>query len=197
MRKFFHWNQANSCLTVETSKQPWYGFGMTIGSGHFQIWLGFYFQLYLSLETNWTRKLWRKGIETEFKIMFSFAQTPSLSYSLFTNPDMNTKFSWRHNYVNLADLFFGRAKYSEEVIDIGTTEVIMPEKRYQAFYKVKMIYWKRPLWPFKTSQKGIEIEVPGGMPFEDEGVQRAMDKFAMSILKERQKNHSLDWKPKE
>lgn len=217
MRKFFYWNQSNSHVAIETSKQPWYGFGMTIGDHDRELhfWLGFYFQFYLTIQANWTRKL-SKIIETEFKIMFN-SSPASLSYSFFTNPDMNTPWSWRNNYIDLVRFFLGNPKYSEEVTDIGTTQIDLPEKSYETFYKVKNRYWKHPRWPFKKKHTGIEFEIPGGlpvpgkgenswdcdddaifsisMPFED-SVREARNKVAIDILKTRQKRSNINWKPK-
>lgn len=143
----------------------------------------------------------------------------TIGIDFWTNPD-EWKAGDRHWYANLADIIFGKRNYTAITEKEGDTVIEMPEGAYPARYKIFTSFWKRPRWLFSTSQKRITIDVPKTIPFPgkgesswdmgDDGVssitmpmskyetlREATNKFALSVLKDRQKYGSLNYKPKE
>lgn len=109
---------------------------------------------------------------------------------------------------------FGRAKYSEKVLQEGGVTIDMPEGIYQATFKRFISYWKRPRLPFTESIHRISMDIPVGIPHEGKGenswdmgmdatfgvtmpveegesIYEIAKRFAMSCLKTRQKYGSL------
>jgi hypothetical protein len=69
-----------------------------------------------------------------------------------------------------ATLFFGRAKYSDRILEEGVpVEIVMPEATYQGTAKRYVATWKRPRWPKAKSLMRVEIEVPTGVPIPGKG----------------------------
>lgn len=75
---------------------------------------------------------------------------------------------WWHQYINLADFFFGRSKCTTEILEERDIVVPMPEKSYPAKAKMMLYTWSRPRW-FDKKLKRVEIDVPGGIPHEGKG----------------------------
>ncbi len=121
---------------------------------------------------------------------------------------------WKFN-INFADLLFGKAKYSEKILDEGDTVIDMPEGVYEATYKRFISFWKRPRLPFAKHIDRISLTLPVGIPHEGKGENSwdcGMDatygstfpasqyetlyeitkRFAFSCLEERKKYGSLN-----
>lgn len=114
-------------------------------------------------------------------------------------------------YIDLVRIVTGRPKHSIETIKTGETTVIMPEKEYKATYQIDRRTNTFPRW-FKNVWETIEIKVEGGIPHQGKGenswdcgmdathsistvykgsLRGATDKFAMDILKTRQRHSKL------
>jgi hypothetical protein len=75
---------------------------------------------------------------------------------------------WMSWYIDLPDLFLGRSKYSEEIVQEQDVKIPMPEKEYDAKAKLKLCSWKRPRW-FTQKMHRTEIDVPEGIPHPGKG----------------------------
>ena len=73
----------------------------------------------------------------------------------------------------LMDFLLGRMEHEHVVHEEWTETVIpMPEGSYPAKIRREERTWKRPRWPWKPFtkvSKYVEIELPGGVPFEGKG----------------------------
>lgn len=74
---------------------------------------------------------------------------------------------------NPADFLLGRMRHEHTIHeDWIETSVPMPEGSYPAKLRREERSWTRPRWPwwpFRIVQKYIEVELPGGIPFEGKG----------------------------
>lgn len=69
-----------------------------------------------------------------------------------------------------ATLFFGRAVYSQQVLEEGVpVEIPMPEGTYHGTAKRYVASWKRPRWPKAKSLMRVEIDVPKGVAVPGKG----------------------------
>lgn len=128
--------------------------------------------------------------------------------------NMNNQPRNRHFYIHLADVIFGRRKYSETVLEEGEVEIDMPEGVYKATFKRFISYWRRPRWFGVQSLHRMSFDIPAGIPHEGKsenswdmgmdatfgttfpieegvGVFAEAKKFAIRCLIERQKYGSL------
>lgn len=117
-------------------------------------------------------------------------------------------------YIRLQDSILGRNNCQVETLERGKTFVSMPEKVYDATYKIEKRTWHYPRWPFyKPTLVGYEIAVEEGVPVMGKGenswdcgmdyqysmytprvedINAARREFAMGILKTRQRRGGLD-----
>jgi hypothetical protein len=122
----------------------------------------------------------------------------------------------RSFYINIPDLVFGRASYSEKVIEEKKEIfIILPEGRYKATCEIKDSYWKRPRWFFNKIIRRAFINIDKGIPIPGKGdnswdcddnavfghtgpsdsCKEASDELSIYVLKQRQKYYTLDWVP--
>jgi hypothetical protein len=70
---------------------------------------------------------------------------------------------------NPTDFFLGRDKYSDENLEVGTINIVLPEGEYEAIYRLFRSTWKRPRWPWPRHLLRGEIEVDRGVPVPGKG----------------------------
>ena len=118
----------------------------------------------------------------------------------------------------------GKPVYSDETLNMGPCEVIMPENRYQADYVVKRQSWRFPRWLVVKQRDTITVNIEGnGIPIPGKGenswdqgddavrsvttttdwdndrmsLRLALEDLAITTLKRRQRYASLDWLPRD
>jgi hypothetical protein len=131
-------------------------------------------------------------------------------------------YGW-HLYLHPLRWIPGDADYQEDTASIAQCDVIvrMPEGDYPGTFKSKRVKWQRPRWTTAPWCYRCEIEVPGGIAVPGKGENSwdcddnahysatfaatteptephdAAQRFALDVLKERQKYASLSWRPRE
>ncbi len=75
---------------------------------------------------------------------------------------------WWHFNIDFGQLLKGKRVYSESILEERDIVVPMPEKSYPAKAKKVLRTWSYPRW-FKKEFLGVEIDIPGGIPFEGKG----------------------------
>lgn len=76
---------------------------------------------------------------------------------------------WRDGYFNPVDALLGRKNCSTRTIEQRDVLVPMPEKSYQATAQLVEYTWKRPRSPFTKQFTRVQIDIPGGIPYEGKG----------------------------
>ena len=92
------------------------------------------------------------------------------------------RMEWRHTdpwWMNgrlglddVADLLFGKVKYSSREISKSEVQIPLPEKTYPATITIDASSWIRPRWPWAPFSKfriGSDIKIPGGIPIPGKG----------------------------
>lgn len=75
---------------------------------------------------------------------------------------------WRFN-IRPIDISLGREKYTSRNIATGRVNVPMPEKEYEASYRLFESSWKRPRWPWTKHILRVEIENDEPIPLPGKG----------------------------
>lgn len=230
-KRLWLWFRDGDNIGFELGRIPSWDLGFRLEFGTENVTLGLYLFLvnfYISLDFKGIQKFLQKHPNHFFKKTWekdsppgSYWEERSISLSLdikrktFSGEwwvDMNNNPRSRHFYIFLDDLILGRAKHSLEILSEGTATIDMPEGGYPATYKIEKRTWKRPRWPFPTTQTSIYFTLPVGIPHEGKGenswdmgmdatfgtgtkwegdLHGATRKIAMECLRERQKYGSL------
>lgn len=74
---------------------------------------------------------------------------------------------WRFT-IQFDDIFLGKSKYTNDVLQSGQCAIDMPEGQYPASYEVSVQTWKRPRW-FPKRKKSVYFTLPVGIPEEGKG----------------------------
>jgi len=129
---------------------------------------------------------------------------------------------WGMFTLNFKRMITGRHKYTVALLTSGPCEVILPENRYQATFKVERQTWLYPRWMVAKQRDLITVDIDGkGIPIPGKGenswdcgddairsvssstdydnpaftIQHALKDLAIDVLKRRQRYASLDWLP--
>jgi hypothetical protein len=73
---------------------------------------------------------------------------------------------------DIADMLFGKQKYSTETLEERDVEIPMYEGAHAAKAKRTLSKWTRPRWPWKPFSKqrvGVSIDIPQGIPTDHKG----------------------------
>jgi hypothetical protein len=171
-------NQAVECEWVLLSKRVAVGIGLAdyedAISLRFCLWL---FSFYLGWD-NWKLAQWlsrttaRKGEKhgNGRTIGFSWIDG-TLMVDLWNDPmewrAVDPK--WWHFSITPLDLFLGRAKYSERILQEGIRQLPLPERSYDVKITISESSWKRPRWPWPHKIVRTNAEVEGGIPVPGKG----------------------------
>ena len=233
-RMWIYWGKdSENHITLERGRWFAWDFGFHLEFGD-DITLGLYLgivDVYISLDWQPARRFFHNHPNYHFKHTLPNGEVKKGSYWEERNiglrldlramtlagewwVNMNDEPRKRHFYWFLQDKIFGRAKYSEKVLEEGNIEVDMPEGVYKGTFKRFVSYWKRPRWPFVQSLHRMSFDIPAGIPHEGKGenswdmgmdatfgttfpieegagVFKAVKDFAIRCLIERQKYGSL------
>lgn len=219
IRKFkhFYWGDKNILtLSIELGSGFYaYGAGLRFfgEDNTLSIALHWHYALYLGIEIPWlNRKVksyeWGRRIGAHVSGRY-------LTVNLLEGGDRSFLF-W-----DWVRAITGEPKYSEQMLSMGSCEVILPENRYPADFEVKRQRWTFERWGVIKQADRITVNIPSGIPVPGKGENSwdcgddkifsvstmtdwdhpansrkfALDDLAMNILRRRQKYASLDWRP--
>lgn len=144
----------------------------------FRIGVPFLFSVYLSIglaNREWMKRLFYFHPTDVYKQsrswgFYYFHESKTLycklgGYQMMSSSDDPWYYDFQFNFVRF---LFGRLKTSVEIISNGTWTVEMPEKNYDATYKVENIVHKRKRW-FTKRYTRVEINIPEGIPHPGKG----------------------------
>ena len=212
-------------------------FGITLGLGYYDCALSFSLSLWFfsfhwhvdnhKLES-WIRHKIKRPGETygNGRAIGVTVHNWAIWVNLWQDP-METRSSdpkwWAFN-IDIQKLLIGKAKYTEEVLSQGNTDVIMPENRYPAKFSIIRQTWTYTRWFFAKQRDFMKLEMEGkGIPIPGKGensydcgddairgastpvdfdhpnftLKYALEDFAFSVLRTRAKYASLDWRPRD
>jgi len=129
--------------------------------------------LYWSVErARWVRRL--PGVAWEGHTLFSGKRAGQREIGFSVDRERLWVYPWVHPdgggrrrtvLVDWADLFLGRERYTQVVLEEGVrVEIVMPEGTYHGTASRHLATWKRPRWPWAKRLTRVEIDVPGGVP---------------------------------
>ena len=157
--------------------------------------------------SNLVGKKYARPYNTSIDLNFEYW---ALSIKLFAD-HVGDDALWSY-YLNIPRALKGNSKVTRTIIKQYTIDIVMPEKRYPATYRIEEMLFKYPRWPSRK-RTIIDFEIPEGIPHEGKGensydcgmdytygssrtykgsLRGAADELAISILKERQRHSSLD-----
>lgn len=201
------------CIGYGTS--PRLGLSLDFGESGKSITLGFFcfLSVYLKLKANFLKGLVPQKRDFGLTMWPEGWLTINLQFWYQDSYDSGKQKGF-NGYLRLRDFILGRSKCDVEVLENGFTEIVMPERRYDATYKIERRTWHYRRWPFfKPKKVGYEIEVEEGVPVMGKGenswdcgmdytysiyspkptsVTEARKNFVMSILETRQRRGGLD-----
>ncbi|HEU5276809.1 MAG TPA: hypothetical protein VFU97_24345 [Xanthobacteraceae bacterium] len=140
-------------------------------------------------------------------------------WNLWTdNNGWSSKMPWyRNGSFHPVDIFFGKARYSDETVEEREVLVPMPERTYRGTAKLQIASWKRARWPFAKRIRRVDIEMAKGeqIPHPGKGenswdcgedatfglcgparsIEDGIGNLVASVLTSRRKYGGTDWKP--
>jgi hypothetical protein len=76
---------------------------------------------------------------------------------------------WRRGAWHPMDTFFGRQRFSREVLAEEGVVIPLPEYAYRGTVRLEWLTWKRPRWPWAKSRLSANVEVESGLPIPGKG----------------------------
>lgn len=144
----------------------------------------FLFALYLSVRTPWQFPVghWfeyqgQRTFLNEARHFSVYWHEKALWWTLWADPmggwSRDSPYWSVTHSLHFDDLVLGKRKHKHVILSDWSDRLIpMPEGCYPARMRLEKRTWTRPRWPwkpFRIEQVYIQIELPGGVPFEGKG----------------------------